>query len=242
MDNIEGTRNCTVVGLFVVLFFVFTLLFAFNIYAQQSPDKGRMPRPLLHKHYGPRWLENKLRKAQKIPLPSAGKKACPPNCNELLEKARKYGSVRIIVGLNIPDLPDATRLPHAPKEEKRLLKRMSKHKITGIKKLQYTSAIGMTVDLIALEDLIANPELRNIGEDLIMRPMLPQSVPIIGADQAWASGFTGLGYTVAILDTGVDSTHPFLAGKIVSEACFSTTDTGINPVDTTSFVITIFSL
>jgi subtilisin family serine protease len=35
-------------------------------------------------------------------------------------------------------------------------------------------------------------------------------------------GYSGAGRTVAILDTGVDKTHPFLSGKVVSEACYST--------------------
>ena len=34
-------------------------------------------------------------------------------------------------------------------------------------------------------------------------------------------GIHGAGWTVAILDTGVDKSHPFLAGKVVSQACFS---------------------
>jgi subtilisin family serine protease len=43
----------------------------------------------------------------------------------------------------------------------------------------------------------------------------------IGAASAWAQGFTGAGQTIAIVDSGVDSTHAFLAGKVVSEACYS---------------------
>ncbi|WP_327638461.1 S8 family serine peptidase [Kribbella sp. NBC_00482] len=50
---------------------------------------------------------------------------------------------------------------------------------------------------------------------------LDQSVPQIGAPTAWAAGYDGTGTTVAILDTGIDDTHPDLAGKIVGEQNFS---------------------
>lgn len=46
-------------------------------------------------------------------------------------------------------------------------------------------------------------------------------VPWIGADDAWALGYTGTGQAVAILDTGVDYDHEFLVGSLVSEACYS---------------------
>lgn len=39
-------------------------------------------------------------------------------------------------------------------------------------------------------------------------------------------GFVGTGRTVVIIDSGVDATHPWLRGRVVTQACFSTTTAG----------------
>ncbi|MGW6928561.1 S8 family peptidase [Lentzea sp. NPDC054927] len=54
---------------------------------------------------------------------------------------------------------------------------------------------------------------------------LDRSAAQVGAPQAWAKGFTGKDVTVAILDTGVDETHPDLAGAVVESKNFSDSDT-----------------
>ncbi|WP_432164685.1 S8 family peptidase [Streptomyces sp. bgisy031] len=53
-----------------------------------------------------------------------------------------------------------------------------------------------------------------------VKATLKESVPQINAPQAWAKGFDGKGIKVAVLDTGIDGTHPDVKDRIAGEKSF----------------------
>jgi len=53
-----------------------------------------------------------------------------------------------------------------------------------------------------------------------VKAQLAESVPQIGAPQAWAAGYDGKGVKVAVLDTGIDATHPDLVTQIDDRVSF----------------------
>ena len=73
----------------------------------------------------------------------------------------------------------------------------------------------------ALLHLIENSETRQLEIDQVHRASLLETIPIIRADQSHQQGHDGDGFAVAILDTGIDSTHPMFADRLIEEACFS---------------------
>lgn len=92
-----------------------------------------------------------------------------------------------------------------------------------VRKLDNAPGITMLLTRAEMEKLAKNPKVIRISQDRLSKPLLDESVPLIGAPVVWVRGFTGQGYAVAVLDTGVDLAHPMFAGKVVGSACYSTT-------------------
>ena len=183
----------------VVLFFIFTLILGQGISVQAALDGSQLK------------------------VTSEGGYA------ELINKVGKKGAVRLIVTLNVPfnamghmaareaDL-QASQISQAQADVHASL---AGHNVTRVTNFKYVPQIALTVDRPAFDALVAHPSVVTIHEDIPRPHMLAQSVPLIGAPTVWGFGYTGAGVAVAILDTGVDKTHPFLSGAVVSEACYS---------------------
>src|SRR5881296_3284392 len=150
------------------------------------------------------------------------------------DRARAEGEVRVLVELLLPSgrvaegaVPSQARALYRQEitdAASRLLSRLAQHQHRVLRRYVTAPLIALEAGPTTLQELDASSSLvKRVTEDRIHTPVLLDSVPLIGADKAWAQGFDGTGLVVALIDTGVDSAHQFLAGKVVEEACYSTT-------------------
>lgn len=81
-------------------------------------------------------------------------------------------------------------------------------------------AFGAEVTRAQLEWLRRRSGVRVVALDSGGSGHLAEALPLSGFAAPAAGGLTGLGITVAVIDSGIDRTHPDLAGAVVDEACF----------------------
>ena len=108
-----------------------------------------------------------------------------------------------------------------------------------IHRLKLINGVAAEVPISAIEQIAKDPRVRFIEHDAKVQAMniptstetvptpekqvIPHGITRSKAPQAWDE-VTGDGITVAIIDTGIDSTHPDLAGRVIDGANFSTDD------------------
>jgi hypothetical protein len=93
--------------------------------------------------------------------------------------------------------------------------------MTVYRRFSFIPYFTTRVTAAQLAELATLPGVASIEEDRVTYPVLASSVPLIGANTSHAAGFTGSGWSVAILDTGVEKTHAFMGGRVTAEACYS---------------------
>ena len=156
----------------------------------------------------------------------------------LRERVARAGRVRVIVELNLPagrHVPESmfsdrdavmAQRREVARSAERVLARL---RSAAHRRFQTVPYLALEVDATDLDVLeAASNEVVRVMEDEITRPVLADSVSLIQGDQVWQAGFDGAGTTIAIIDSGVDAFHPFLAGRVVDEACYSSTVAGVS--------------
>ena len=152
----------------------------------------------------------------------------------LTAMAQQQGGMRVLVALKVPwQAEGRLASPQAAQAQRNgiaraqdaFARKAAVRAARSVRRFDFLPYVAMDVDAATLAALSTEPDVASIVEDRAVPPLLAQTTSLIGADVAWARGYTGKGFAVAVLDSGIDSGHPFLAGKVVSEACYSTTST-----------------
>ena len=160
--------------------------------------------------------------------------------DELFAVADNESKVRLIVALKMPESDLGVASSENYLEEKKKLVDQVQQDFLGMADLpldgeleiihnfEYSPYILMELDSQGLENISGSPLIEAVMQDVPEPALLTNSNPVIGSPSSWLNGFSGKGQTVAILDTGIDASHRMLEGKIVSEACYSSS----NPAST----------
>jgi subtilisin family serine protease len=154
---------------------------------------------------------------------------------KLIDRAEREGPQRVIVGLGAGFVPEgrlrasAVTVQRQGIADRQAALMASLTGLTAVEhhRFRYIPFLVLEAGAPALRRIAASSMVTSLEEDRAEPPVMASSNPIIGSGNAWAAGYEGTAWTVAVLDTGVDKTHPFFAtrSKVVSEACYSSTVT-----------------
>jgi len=151
---------------------------------------------------------------------------------EVLKEIQNKGYAKIILGLNLATQPEGElSTPTAILDQRRQIAQLQQQFINSLSTSLLNSLpddqnlafptlfttipyVAIGVNAIQLAHIRKNPLVTRIELDQLL----------IGGLNVPANRSLGARQTIAILDTGVDSTYPNLADLVISEACYSTTD------------------
>lgn len=148
----------------------------------------------------------------------------------------REGSARVIV--RFTDETSKKRATHLARRvqvrraQREVVGRLSGTRFAVKRAFERIPAVVLEVGASALARLERSPQVAEIFEDRAHAPALEDATFSVQALSTWASGVRGEGQVVAVLDTGVDSSHPFLQDAVIHEACFSQSGDCPNGSDT----------
>ena len=152
---------------------------------------------------------------------------------QLMQRAQAQGQIRVIVGLRMVMQAEDTLTAAQATVQLRALQSVQSGvaaRVLGAADAQsgdrftFIPYMSMFVNAEELARLLSDSQVVSVQEDVPSPPALAESGPLVHAPEVWAKNIGGTNLVIAVLDTGVAKSHPMFAGKVVSEACYSTTD------------------
>lgn len=157
------------------------------------------------------------------PQPAAGKLGAG-----LEAEIAREGRARVVILLagHEQDGDFAARSLSAQRAQTRVLARLEPDDLVTSYRFRALHALAGELSAPGLARLANDPDVARIDLDVPGGGGLAESAPLIRATALHSRGVTGKGVSVAVLDTGVASTHPDLGDDLVAEQCFCTNGDG----------------
>lgn len=162
--------------------------------------------------------------------------------NRLMAKAAS-GPIRVIVTLKTLLTPEGLLGERLASEQRGTIALQQQRLLDDLRQYRDSSALqllrqfdavpmlALKLNAEALAALSTRIDVAAITEDVPDAPLLNGSAPAMGSADALDRGFSGSGWNVAVLDSGIDRSHQFLRG-FRAEACFSANNTCPNGATT----------
>ena len=94
-------------------------------------------------------------------------------------------------------------------------------KAAGEVKLKTKSYIEVDITAKNLNEIVSEDAIEKIYANRPYSVVLDKSTDAINAPLFWNNGYNGDGIKIAVLDTGLDTSHAMLSGKVVGEEAFT---------------------
>jgi hypothetical protein len=140
------------------------------------------------------------------------------------------GDVRAIITLRVTFTPEGLFTPQEGLAQRANIERARAQLIDALAGTEYTviheynsiPSVALLLSAEAVRALQKSGLAARVQQDMLLRPILASSGPIVESTEAAVLSRTGSGRKVAILDTGVDKDHAFIGStQVTNEACFA---------------------
>jgi subtilisin family serine protease len=143
---------------------------------------------------------------------------------EVTAAIRRTGRAEVVIALRdgaAPDLAEPAMAAAVARAQDAVLAALPAGSFALRYRYGLIPALAGTINAAGLTGLQAQPQVVAVEANRTYEVALKEAVPVVKADRVHAMGVTGKGVTVAVLDTGIDNSHPDFGGKIVDQHCFS---------------------
>ena len=140
----------------------------------------------------------------------------------------EIGSARVLVVMTAPKIGEASSAAY--REPAGFVADLLGDRGRNVQRIVDLPVVVVETDRRGIADLVDDPHVARVIADEPVPPLPGTSLRTLHVDEVHATGVLGDGYSVAVLDTGIDYDHPFFGGKLRAEGCFSTATSDVHSV------------